>query len=191
MGEATAIRGSAEPELLRDDEIGPAFEALSPDDKLKLGAIETILRRGTGLGQGDLLHEAVCRALLGRRRCPRHVPFMAFLVETMKSITSHARKRGRRVVAMADPPEPAQPDASDPPLAPSPEDETIAALMLRDINAHLEEDEEATLVLMGWGEELRGKALREATGLDQAGLDYAAKRIRAVARKLYPDGWQK
>lgn len=190
MPEATAIRDAPEREFLRPDEIGPAFDGLSHDDKMKLDAIETIRRRGTGFGKGELLREALCRALDGDRKCPRDVPIMAFLVMTMKSIASHDREQRRRVVAMADPPEPAQAGATDPPLAPSPEDEAIAESVRREIYAHFENDEEATLVLMGWADGLRGKALREATGLDQAALDYAAKRIRAVARTRYPDGWK-
>ena len=187
MAEATAIRDAPARECLRADEIGPAFDGLSRDDKLKLYAIEAIRRRGTAFGKGELLREAICRALDGERNCPRDVSIMAFLGMTMKSIASHAREQGNRVV-VADPPEPGSADATES-TPPSPEDEVIAASMLRDIRAHLENDEEAMLVLMGWDEGLRGKALREATGLDQAGLDYAAKRIRAVARNLYPDGW--
>lgn len=187
MAEATAIQDPPEREYLRAEEIGPAFDGLSRDDKQKLHAIEAIRRRGTGFGKGELLRESLCRALDGERKCPRDVPLMAFLAMTMKSIASHAREQDKRVVAVADPPEPG---ASDPPLASSPEDDVIAASVLRNIEAHLENDDEARLVLMGWGEGLRGKALREAIGLDQAGLDYAAKRIRAIARKLYPDGWK-
>jgi hypothetical protein len=191
MVEATVIiRDALERECLRPEEIGPAFEALSPDDKQKLHAIEAIRRRGTGFGRGELLREAIYRALDGDRKCPRDLPVMAFLAMTMKSVASHAREQHKRLVIVADPPEPTQTNASEPPLASSPEDDAIAASVLRDIYAHLENDGEATLVVMGWAEELRGKALRDETGLDQAGLDYAAKRIRTVARKLYPDGWK-
>lgn len=187
MGEATAIPDVPARECLRPEEIGPAFDSLSQDDKLKLHAIEAIRRRGTAFGKNELLREALCRALDGERKCPREVPIMAFLAMTMKSIASHARKQGKRMVVAADPPEPEGADATES-TAPSPEDVVVAASMLRDIRVRLENDEEAMLVLMGWDEGLRGKLLREATGLDQAGLDYAIKRIRAVARKLYPDG---
>mgnify|MGYP002075035385 CR=1 FL=1 len=195
MAEAAAIQDAPEREHLGTDEIGRAFDALSPDDKLKLAAIEVVLLSGTGLGKGDLVHEAVCRAMTGRRKCPRNVPFMAFLVETMKSIASHARDERHRAVAAADPPQPANTagsDTADAVLAPSPEEELIAkqdADAVQKIYGHFEDDEEAGLVLLGWAEGLRGKALREATGLDQAGLDYAIKRIRTRMRKLYPKGW--
>jgi hypothetical protein len=188
MAQGTAIQDAQKRECLRADEIGPAFDGLSRDDKLKLYAVEAILRRGTGFGKGDLVREAICRALEGDRNCPRDVPFMAFLVMTMKSMASHARGKHRRTVSQADPPERSHSDVRDLPTAPSPEDAMIAASVLREIHAHFENDDEATLVLMGWAEGLRGKALREAIGLDQAGLDYAIKRIRVGARKLYPEG---
>lgn len=189
MAEATAIRNAPKRDYLRADEIGPAFDGLSGDENLKLYAVEAILRRGTAFGKGDLLREAICRALDGERRCPRDVPFMAFLVMTMKSIASHARKKERRTVACAEPPEPTSMDRSGAVTARSPEDEVVITSALDEIYAHFKDDEEALLVLMGWAEGLRGKALREATGLDQAALDYVGKRIRTGARKLYPDGW--
>ena len=195
MAEVTAIRDVPEDDNLGADEITAAFEGLSPDDKLKLGAMESLLRRGTGLAKGDLVHEAVCRALLGRRHCPRKTPFMAFLIMTMKSIVSHARKKHRQTVVAADAPATANAaadDAADPVAAPSPEDELIAQQELaaiQKIYGHFEDDEEAGLVLMGLADGLRGKKLREAAGLDQAGLDYTIKRIRTRMRKLYPDGW--
>lgn len=189
MAKATAIQDAPARDHLRADEIGPAFDGLSRDDKLKLYAVEAILRRGTGFGEGDLLRETICRALEGDRKCPRDITFMAFLVMTMKSIASHARDKCRRTVVAADPPEPVCADRPDAVIAPSPEDELIATSVLREIHRQFEDDEEATLVLMGWAEGLRGKELREATGLDQADLDYTIKRIRARARKLYPDGW--
>jgi hypothetical protein len=67
-------------EFLSTDEFIGAMNALSPDDKLKLHAIESIRRRATGFGEGELLQEAICRTLLGSRNCPREVPLMAFLV---------------------------------------------------------------------------------------------------------------
>ena len=52
-------------------------------------------------------------------------------------------------------------------------------------------DEEAQMVVLGWSEGYRGAELREFVGVDQAGLDYAIKRIRRTMTKRYPDGWKK
>jgi DNA-directed RNA polymerase specialized sigma24 family protein len=173
-------------EMLGADEIIDAFEAISPDDKLKLAAIEAIRRRGTGFAAGELIHEAVCRALTGARNCPRDVPFMAFLAETLRSIASHDRKQRRRSESLAT-------DSRDTdPHAPSPEDDLMqkqAAAAVQAIHGCFDDDPEAQLVLLGLQDGLRGAALREATGLDQGQLDYAIKRIRTKMRKTYPQGW--
>lgn len=169
---------------------------MSPDDKLKLGAIEAIKRGGTGFAAGELLHKAVSRALTGERNCPRDVPFMAFLVETMRSITHHERERQRRSVSLTAGPHPGEPverNQADPPTTgASPEDilaEKEDSAIVQAIHGHFEDDPEAQLLLMGWADGERGAALREATGLDQGALDYAAKRIRTRLRALYPQGW--
>jgi DNA-directed RNA polymerase specialized sigma24 family protein len=177
-------------EVLGADEIIGAFDALSPDDKLKLARIEAIRRRGTGFVPGELIHEAVCRALTGARNCPRAVPFMAFMATTMRSIASHDRKQRRRTESLgtaADDP------ATDPPTsAPSPEDVMMQkqdAAAVQAIHGCFDDDPQAQLVLLGWQDGLRGAELREATGLEQRQLDYAIKRIRTRMTKVYPQGW--
>jgi DNA-directed RNA polymerase specialized sigma24 family protein len=195
MDKTSVMRDAPAGDYLSAAEVGAAFDALSPDDKLKLGAIETIRRSGTGFGIGELLHEVVCRALTGDRNCPRDVPFMAFLVETMRSIASHARKKQRRSAPLSAVPHAssAEDGQGDPPATgPSPEEALIEqqdAAAVQAIHGRFEDDPEAQLVLMGWGDGLRGRALREATGLDQSALDYTAKRIRSRMRALYPEGW--
>jgi DNA-directed RNA polymerase specialized sigma24 family protein len=196
MGKTSVMCGAREDASLSAAEIAAALDALSPDDKLKLGAIEAIRRGGTALGAGELLHETVCRALMGERNCPRDVPFMAFLVETMRSIAHHERERRRRSACLTAVPPSGEPvdgsQADRPATDPSPEDilaEKEDSAIVQAIQGHFEDDPEAQLVLMGWADGERGAALREATGLDQGALDYAAKRIRTRMRALYPQGW--
>ena len=174
-------------DFLGADEIIAAFEALSPDDKLKLAAIEAIRRRGTGFGPGELIHEAVCRALTGGRNCPRGVAFMAFLAMSMRSIAGHDRKQRGRMD-----PGTAEGDADPPATGPSPEDDLMQkqdAAAVQAIHGCFNDDPEAQLVLLGWQDGLRGAELREATGLDQWQLDYAIRRIRTRMRQAYPQGW--
>lgn len=178
----------------RDDlsgaEIRAALEALSPGERLKLGAIADFLRGGTGLEKGDLVQEAACRALDGRRKCPRDVPFVAVLAGIMRSVASHERAKRRGTVSLTNTGETV--DGIDPgAIVQSPEDdlsEKQRASIIQAIYTTLGDDPEAQLVWMGWTEDLRGAALREATGLSQDQLDYAIRRIRTKARKLYPEG---
>jgi DNA-directed RNA polymerase specialized sigma24 family protein len=184
-------------DFLSADEINDAFDALSPDDKLKLAAIEAIRRRGTAYARTELISEAVSRILGGVRRCPRDVPPVALIAQTMRSVASHARKQRQREAPSAD--EELLGAGADRgsviplPAAPSPEDilmEKQNTAAVQAIYGCFDDDAEAQLVLMGWQDDLRGVALREATGLDQGQLDYAIKRIRIRMRKAYPDGWQ-
>lgn len=172
-------------------EISAAIESLTSAEKLKLSAIEEMMRGGTGFGKGELVQEAVLRALGGSRKCPRHVPIMAFLIETMRSIAGHERTKHGRMVFLADLDDAAAAGTSGPAGERDPEEELmrkqeIAAVQR--IDALFSDDPEAQLVLMGWSEELRGAALQEATGLESGKLHYAIKRIRKRMKQLYPKG---
>lgn len=202
MGEAKVMEGegSATAEHLTAEEVLAAFEALPPDDKMKLIAIERKFLGGTGRQKGEIYREAICRALLGERHCPRAVPVMAFLIETMRSIASHDRERQSRQTSL-DPDDLAMTEASrlSPGLASDqldPEEHLLAkedaaaADTVAKIQGHFEGDEQCQMVLLGWAEGLRGKDLRDFVGVDQARLDYLGKKIRRKMNKLYRNGWR-
>ncbi|WP_288903030.1 hypothetical protein [uncultured Sneathiella sp.] len=188
MTGSTPFENASEREHLKADEIVAAFNQLASDELLKLTAIEVTLLSGTGLAKGDLLNEAVCRALSGQRKCPRKVSFMAFIVETMKSIASHAREKHSMTDVTDAPSEAANIDGTYLSSIPSPEETLISKSIIEEIYDLFKDDEEATLVIIGWADGLRGKALREETGLNQAKLDYAKKRIRTRMNERHPNG---
>jgi DNA-directed RNA polymerase specialized sigma24 family protein len=202
--EARVIEGevSETAEQLSAEEVLAAFEALSADDKVKLIAIERKFLGGTGRQQGELYREALCRALLGERHCPRTVPVMAFLVETMRSIASHDRKQQRRVTLLDAKDEIGEDTSTvspgllvsgelDPEEHLLAQEEAEAGDMVTTIQGHFQGDEECQLVLMGWADGLRGKELRDFVGVDQTRLDYLGKKIRRTMGKLYPNGWRR
>jgi hypothetical protein len=90
---ATTEKPIASAEFFGGAEISSAIKALSTEDRLKLYLIAQRRSNGTGMTAQSLLNETFCRAMLGKRRCPRDVPFVAFLVETIRSISSHARDK--------------------------------------------------------------------------------------------------
>jgi hypothetical protein len=49
-------------------------------------------------------------------------------------------------------------------------------------------DEEMSLVLLGWEDDMRGRELREFAGVTQDRLDYIIKKIGRIAAKHYPEG---
>ena len=178
-------------DFLDSEEISEAFDSLSPENRLKLYEIERISLRGTDLSPGDLLHEALCAAIMGDRKCPRDVPFMAFIIQTMRSIASHHREKRRREPADGGAAQEAAETpavvfsaaASDPEqiLIERESEDTVVA-----IHDCFEGDEQAQMVVLGWSEGYRGKELRDFVGVDQAALDYAIKRIRRTMTKRYP-----
>jgi DNA-directed RNA polymerase specialized sigma24 family protein len=195
MGESVSDEIPAErAEHLDADEVIAAIDSLSAAEKLRLLDIEKVYLRGTGFSPKELLHDAMCRAIVGDRKCPRDLVFIAFLVQTMRGIAYHERKKRRR-----EPPLPSAPrsegeddggqvaaDELNPEehLIEQEADNTVAV-----IQGHFVDDEQAGYVLLGWASDLRGKDLRVFVGVDQAGLDYIIKRIRRVMSKKYPNGW--
>jgi hypothetical protein len=168
-------------EVLDDDEVRAAIDALSPEDMLKLDGIEKIRRRGTRFGPGALLQEAIYRTLEGDRHCPRRVSFMAFLPMTMKSIASHDREQYRKILQ--------QQRGRLPPWQNSPEDHLIEQEMVTRIHDLFSYNTELQRVIQGWIDGLKGRELRDALGLDQAKYDYAVKLIKKKIVELYPDWW--
>jgi hypothetical protein len=195
-------RAASTGEFLEVDEIVAACKVMAPDDKLKLMAVERVLLGGTGRQVKELLAEALYRVSCGSRRCPRHVPVIAFLIETMRSISSHDRERQKRQKKI-------NPDDADtvervrilPGALASDVHNPEEALLRREaaeepsavdtIYGHFDGDEEAQLLIMGWAEGLRGEKLRDFIGVDQACLDYVGKKVRRKIMKLYPNGFSR
>src|SRR6266487_3019588 len=98
MGESVVSDGTPaeRAEHLVADEVIAAIESLSAAEKLRLLDIEKVYLRGTGFSPKELLHDAMCRAIVGGRKCPREVAFVAFLAQTMRGIAYHERKKRRR-----------------------------------------------------------------------------------------------
>lgn len=179
-------------DVLSAEEFLGALDALSPDDKLKLADMEAVRLGGTGFSPGELIQEALYRTLAGDRNCPRDVPLMAFMAQTMRSIASHDRKQRQRCVPLDTSPDDL--DTALLPAAPSPEDDLMQkqdAAAVQAIHGCFDNDVEAQLVLLGWQDDLRGAEMRDATDLDQGKLDYAIRRIRTKMRKAWPQGWMR
>ena len=83
-------------EHLAPEEVLKKLESLSAEDKIQLRLIERRRRSGTDFLEGHLYREAICLALLGDRKCPRDVPLIAFLFQTMRSLASHRRAQLKR-----------------------------------------------------------------------------------------------
>jgi DNA-directed RNA polymerase specialized sigma24 family protein len=197
MNEASAsLAGDlSEPENkhLAPEEVLELLDSLSAVELRKLRLIEGRRLAGTDFSRGMLYQEAVCQAILGERRCPREVTFVAFLAQSMRSVASHRRKALSRQVAMSkvdDSGNLAVFEIAADQLNP---EETLiereAADAVPEIYKLFEGDDEAQLTIMAIAEGKKGKELRDELGIDQARFDYIMKRIRRAAAKKYPQGW--
>jgi hypothetical protein len=190
--------GPTAAEHLAYEEVLAALDRLTPLELARLSGIERGHLAGTDFGDGELLQEAMDAALFEEKKCPRTVPFLAFLAQSMRNIA------GRRRVALAwqVPPEDAKTgDGKDKsPLrdpTPNAEDVMIKAEQNRrasevwaKLGPQYSADEEMSMVLLGWEDDMRGEKLRDFVGVDQARLDYVIKKIRRIARRAYPKGWE-
>lgn len=182
-------------------EIIDAFEAMSPLDKLKLEAHARSLIRAQKLcpiqEPAELIHEALYRALDGRRRWPTHVLFKAFMVETMRSVANHDTdkmddKPGAHVPFDAVVVEAQQwsmglssRSAEDDYAASERRLARIAALDAADRALEADGDELARHVLRGMVEELSQSELCERTNAAPNQMDAARKRAQRRLRDAY------
>lgn len=184
-------------DVLSSEEILSALDSLCADDKNRLALIEARHLTDTDFAKGDLLHEATGAALLQIRKCPRGESFVAFLAESMRSIASHRRERLAKQVEIETDGQsgPAKGTRTAKLISPDPSPEAVVlemeehgqtAAVLQDLMAEFKDDEEAQLVLIGWGEDLRGRALREAVGVDQSQIDYIIKTHPPLGEKAIP-----
>ena len=201
MTESETDEGATD-DSLSLDEVRAALHALPSVEHKKLDMIARSFSGGTGLDPGEIVTDAV-ESSLTARSCPRELPIMVFLVQTMRSrINNHRKKCKKSVVQIYAPAGDAddnrRPDVVD--VSPNAETALIEReerekeapdmVVIQTITGALEDDYEAQLCLAGWAEGMRGQALRDFIGVDQKNLDYIAKRIRRLAIRLYPEGWR-
>lgn len=166
-------------------EVTLALANLSAADLLRVKQIAKMRSAGLkGVDWEDLVNEAVSRALAGTRRWPRKVPFIAFLAQTIRSVSSEEwRRLGQQQVTLesemmsADVDTPiALSDIAADPI--DPEREVIARKTLGEIEALFHGDHEAIEVLRGLAQGLTPEEIQSAAALTPTQYSSAQKRIR-------------
>jgi DNA-directed RNA polymerase specialized sigma24 family protein len=194
MSDSEVVSGTQPPDTkhLAPEEVLERLESFSTDDKIRLRLIERRRCAGTDFQQGQLYSEAVCRALIGKRRCPVDVPLIAFLAQTMRSLASHRRtqiKREQSLTKVGRSGETAELEIAttqhNPELALIEREDTD---IVTAIYGCLEGDDEAQFVIMAIADGKKGKELRDEIGIDQAAYDYAMRRIKKALKKKFPEG---
>lgn len=154
---------------------------LSDSDHLRLKRIAQLRALGiSGLQWDDLLQEAIFRLLSGSRRCPNDVPFMACLVQTMRSIAHEARERGSLLVSADLGNEGALDSTIDdvPSNAPGPESHAATRDAIRAIEKLFASDNDAMTVLKALAQGWAPDETLKKTSMTLKRYQAAQKRIR-------------
>jgi DNA-directed RNA polymerase specialized sigma24 family protein len=189
-------------DFLTLDELLEAVRTLGRPELGKLRVAAAALSRGTGLDVDEVVSDAIDSAFT-TRECPRDVPIMAFLVQTIRSRVNNHRKKAKRSTAKIYTVAGRRDDNWEPEVVDSSQNAEMGLIereaeaeraldteIVRKIAEALKDDYDAQLCLEGWAEGMKGQALRDLIGVDQRKLDYIAKKIRRVAWRLFPAGWR-
>ena len=171
-------------------EVVAALDALTPEDLLRLRQLAKL--RSSALvvmDWEDLLNEAIQRALEGVRQWPRLVPFMAFMVQTMRSIASEERRERQANLTVSEV-DLVSSDSSTLALDQltvnevDPAREIEAREFLSNIESMFASDEDALAVLRGFALGLTPNEIRESNGLTATQYATTQRRIRRALARL-------
>lgn len=170
------------------DEINVALAGLSQAEMGRLIEMSAVLAKRCRLSGDDLLHEAFCRALEGRRRCGRGTSIVGFLWGVMRSLASEeieAIKGDRRPVLVSEFAKDGDRDAGADVLTVNvaPGDGAMVSrihdnVVLEKIEALVSGDEQLAMLVEGLKDNLRGEALQDLLGVDVKGLAALRKRLK-------------
>jgi RNA polymerase sigma-70 factor (ECF subfamily) len=160
-------------------EVDRAIRGLSDADLARLGSVARLRTRGLwAIDWEDALHEAFARAIDGSRKWPRDVPFIVFLAETIRSITSEAWRVQQRDAARrsARPVEDLASELASP--LPGPEQAVIERGAAAEILALFTDDAVASGILLGIADGASPLEVQERLNITRTDYDSARRRIR-------------
>lgn len=194
------------------DDVRQAIECLTSAEMLRLRKAGSLCLAGSDYAKADdLINEAIRRTMdaaagLKGRRWPKRVPFMAYMIETMRGLASDSRGSAQRrdtenIQALSlegsDPDEalgallqrgqrPASIDTAlidvqDAEEAGEADDRDLAAL-----DKHFAGDEQVEYLIMGIKDGMKPVEVLEISGMSQTQYDTAKRRYRRGLDKLFP-----
>jgi DNA-directed RNA polymerase specialized sigma24 family protein len=165
------IEGEASTAALSQAELIAIIQGLSDADKIALMKIARLYARRTPFDHDDLLQEAICRVLSGKRVWTRGAPVQSFLVGVMRSIAWEWKREPSETLV----------DAPDPRCGESP---LMASIDTAKIVAIFADDLVAQKIVLGMMEGARGEELQQSSGLGKVEYESKRKKIRRRIEKL-------
>lgn len=173
---------------LSPEEFKSALGELSKSDMGRLIQMSEYLAKRCRLSGEDLLHEAFCRALEGRRRCGRGTAIVPFLWGVMRSLASEeieSIKANRRPVLASELVRDGDRDGGADALSgetANNEDALLSRIddgvLLEKIEALVSGDDQLAILVEGLKDGMRGEALQDLLGVDVKGLATLRKRLK-------------
>jgi DNA-directed RNA polymerase specialized sigma24 family protein len=185
------------PDFASSLEVAQALTDMSTADLLRLKQSAKLRSFGlTAVDWEDLISEAISRTLAGSRRWPRSIPFVAFLMQTVRSVASEEWRRLQKEQVTTE----SQLMAGDmeTPIAISdlaitlihPEREAIARHALKEIEMLFNADSEALEVLHGLAKGMTPSEVQSEANLTPIQYASAQKRIRRCLARNFLTGDQ-
>lgn len=170
-------------DVLSVDEFKENLSSLTEVKWIKLGKSAEYLCMGLAIEGQDILNLAFCKALEGKRKCPRGLPVEIFIYGAMKSLVDaylKNRKRDPLHLTAKVLEEDGSLDIDDlQPNIDTPEEILKAKQTLEEIDQTLKDDE--AMVVMAQLDEYSPQQIQETVGLTPT--QYAST-LRAIRRKL-------
>lgn len=191
---AQAMKTLGDHDVATPDEVADALGALSAVEIGRLNMIARIRARyAPGIEWRELLHEAIDKALSGARKWPRHLPFLVFMRETMRSQASEHRRKAMFGLVTTEADLPARADGLSvigqaPCGVPSQEREVFARQLMDHVLSLFAGDTAALAVLDGLAKGLGPVEIQKGAGITATQYASAQKRIRRGLVHAFPEG---
>jgi hypothetical protein len=178
---------------LSDSEVEAALAALSEADWSRARKFARLCLKGlVGMDAGDLLHEVVVKLLDRTRTWPRGLPALIVIGTAMQSVASNARKKNRKgpIDQFSSVDTVGENDGEGKAIDATAVDERTpeSAAIVRDeleaIYGAVKDDEELGLLVMAWGDGIRGAQAAAELGMEMKVYEAARKRLTRILDSL-------
>jgi len=171
-----------------------AIDRLTSADLLRLRKAGRQYAFATGCEADDLLDEAVCQTIEGVRNCPREMAMVPFLIGVMRSRASARQQKVEPELVSADATDAGGRFLHEPvETKPNVEERALAredvSARRNALEALFAEDEEATLFLWSYLDDLPKEEIMVMIGVDVKAYATIRRRVRRTIDAIFPDGW--
>lgn len=171
-----------------------AIDRLTSADLLRLRKAGRQYAFAAGCDVDDLLSEAVCQTIEGIRNCPRDMAMLPFLIGVMRSRASARQQKVEPELVSADATDARGGFLHEPVETKSNVEERVlvredASARRQALEALFTDDEEATLFLWAYLDDLPKEEIMVIIGVDMKAYATIRRRVRRTIDAAFPKGW--